>query len=178
MVLELKAPRGASLAALRPTIPIFLSYVLSFIFVGIYWNNHHHTFQAVHRVNGFILWANLHLLFWLSLTPFVTDWMGQNRFAEGPVALYAIVLLMSAIAYTILINALIRHHGSDSTLALAVGTDVKGKISLVIYVAAIVLAFVSRWAAVGCFILVAVIWLFPDRRIENRIDRPERESAT
>lgn len=167
MVLELSAPEEATLAALRPLIPTFLSYALSFVFIGIYWNNHHHLFQAVKQVDGRILWANLHLLFWLSLTPFVTAWMGETRFAAWPVALYGVDLLASAIAYFILTRTLIARHGTDSVLASAVNRDVKGKISLVIYLAAIPLAFVSTWLAGGLYVLVAILWLVPDRRIED-----------
>jgi len=167
MVLELSAPEEPTLAALRPLIPTFLSYALSFVFVGIYWNNHHHLFQAVKQVDGRILWANLHLLFWLSLHPFVTAWMGETRFAAWPVALYGVNLLASAIAYFILTRTLIARHGMDSVLASAINRDVKGKISLVIYLAAIPLAFVSTWLAGGLYVLVAILWLVPDRRIED-----------
>jgi uncharacterized membrane protein len=170
MVLEIKVPHDAArLDALRPLIPVFLSYVLSFIFLGIYWNNHHHLLQAVRQVNGRILWANQHLLFWLSLIPFATGWMGENNFATWPVALYGIVLLFAAIAYTILTRTLIQHHGKDSPLAIAVGRDVKGKISLAVYTVAIALAFVNSWFACALFVLVAVIWLIPDRRIERTL---------
>jgi uncharacterized membrane protein len=170
MVLELKVPHGDNLAALRPLIPVFLSYVLSFIYIGIYWNNHHHLWQAVRHVNGSILWANLHLLFWLSLIPFVTGWMGENHFAALPIALYGTVLLFSAIAYFILTVALIKHHGKDSTLAIALGRDFKGKITLVFYAVAIPLSFVSSWIAFGLYVLVAIIWLIPDRRIEKTLN--------
>jgi uncharacterized membrane protein len=170
MVLELKVPHGDNLAALRPLIPVFLSYVLSFIYIGIYWNNHHHLWQAVRHVNGTILWANLHLLFWLSLIPFVTGWMGENHFAALPIALYGTVLLFSAIAYFILTVALIKHHGKDSTLAIALGRDFKGKITLVFYAVAIPLSFVSSWIAFGLYVLVAIIWLIPDRRIEKTLN--------
>jgi uncharacterized membrane protein len=169
MVLELKVPHGADLAALRPLIPVFLSYVLSFIYIGIYWNNHHHLWQAVRHVNGRILWANLHLLFWLSLIPFVTGWMGENHVSAWPVALYGTVLLFCAIAYYILTLALINHHGRDSTLAIAVGRDFKGKISLVFYAVAIPLSFVNPWIAFGIYIIVAIMWLIPDRRIEKTL---------
>jgi uncharacterized membrane protein len=166
MVLELSAPEEPTLAALRPLIPTFLSYALSFVFIGIYWNNHHHLFQAVKQVDGRILWANLHLLFWLSLTPFVTAWMGATRFAAWPVALYGVDLLMAAVAYYILTRSLIARHGADSVLANAVNRDFKGKISLAIYLAAIPLAFVSTWLAGGLYVAVAILWLIPDRRIE------------
>ncbi len=170
MVLEMKVPHEANLAALRPLVPVFLSYVLSFIYLGIYWNNHHHLLQAVRRVNGRILWANMHLLFWLSLVPFVTNWMGENHFAKLPVALYGMVLLMAAIAYFILTRALLSHHGNESTLAVALGRDFKGKISIVFYVAAIGLSFASSWLACAIYILVAVMWLIPDRRIEKTME--------
>jgi uncharacterized membrane protein len=169
MVLELKVPHGEDWAALRPLIPIFLSYVLSFIYIGIYWNNHHHLLQATRHINGPILWANLHLLFWLSLIPFVTGWMGENHFAALPVALYGVVLLLAACAYFILSRALIAHHGKDSALAIAVGRDFKGKVSVVIYAAAIVLAFVNPWFASALYVLVAAMWLIPDRRIEKTL---------
>ncbi len=170
MVLEIKVPHGLDLAALRPLIPVFLSYVLSFIYIGIYWNNHHHLLQAVRQVNGRILWANLHLLFWLSLIPFVTGWMGENHFAAMPVALYGTVLLLNAIAYFILTRTLISHHGKDSTLAIAVGEDFKGKLSVVVYAVAIPLALVNSWFACALYVLVAVIWLIPDRRIEKTLN--------
>ncbi|KYC35648.1 hypothetical protein WA1_07480 [Scytonema hofmannii PCC 7110] len=169
MVLELKIPHGESWAALRPLIPIFLSYVLSFIYLGIYWNNHHHLLQAVRHVNGRILWANLHLLFWLSLIPFVTGWMGENHFAALPVALYGVVLLLAAVAYFVLTRSLIAHHGKDSALATAVGEDFKGKVSVVLYALAILLSFVNSWLACGLYVLVAVLWLIPDRRIEKTL---------
>jgi uncharacterized membrane protein len=167
MVLELKVPHGTDLSAVRPLIPVFLSYVLSFVFVGIYWNNHHHMFQAAHRVNGGILWANLHLLFWLSLTPFVTGWMGENHFAPLPVAMYGVVLLCSGIAYFILSRLLIAQHGDGSALATAFGNDTKGKLSVVAYAGAIPLAFLRTELALAVYVSVAVIWLVPDRRIER-----------
>ena len=169
MVLELTVPHGNNLAALIPLIPIFLSYVLSFIFLGIYWNNHHHLFQAVQNVNGQVLWANLHLLFWLSLIPFVTGWMGENNFAALPVALYGVVLLFAAIAYFILTRSLLSIHESDSVLATALGRDFKGKISIVIYLLAVSLAFVSSWIAGGLYVAVAIMWLIPDQRFERTI---------
>jgi uncharacterized membrane protein len=169
MVLELKVPHANNLAALRPLVPVFLSYVLSFIYLGIYWNNHHHLFQAASHVNGRILWANLHLLFWLSLIPFVTAWTGENQFVAIPVALYGVVLMFSAIAYLILTRALIAQHGKDSTLAIALGRDFKGKVSIVIYAVAIVLATINSWLAFGLYVLVAIMWLIPDRRIERTI---------
>ena len=167
MVLELKVPHGAELAVLKPLVPVFLSYVLSFIYVGIYWNNHHHMLHAVTSVTGPILWANLHLLFWLSLVPFVTAWMGENHFASIPVALYGGVMLMCALAFMLLARLLTRHEGAESKLALAFGKDYKSKLSLALYVAGIGLAFVSSWVAVGCYVAVAVIWFVPDRRIER-----------
>jgi uncharacterized membrane protein len=169
MVLEMKAPHGAEWDALRPLLPVFLSYVLSFIFLGIYWNNHHHLFQAARYVNGRILWANLHLLFWLSLIPFVTGWMGENHFAAWPVALYGVILLLAGFAYFLLARALIAHHGKDSTIATALGRDFKGKASLAIYAAAIPLAFENAWISCALYVLVAVIWLIPDRRIEKTL---------
>jgi TMEM175 potassium channel family protein len=167
MVLEMKVPHDADPQALMPLVPVFLSYVLSFVFVGIYWNNHHHMFHAVHRVNGATLWANLHLLFWLSLVPFVTGWMDENHFAALPVAAYGIVLLGAAFAYTILARTLLAVHGADSLLARALGRDVKGRLSLALYAAAIPLAFVQPWIACGIYVLVAAIWLAPDRRFEK-----------
>src|SRR6266516_1329043 len=169
MVLELRAPHQSNPAALIPLIPVFLSYLLSFIFLGIYWNNHHHLLQVVEHVNGRVLWANLHLLFWLSLTPFVTAWMGQNHFAAVPTALYGVVLLCAAIAYFILTRALLSIHARDSVLATALGEDFKGKVSMVIYLAAIPLAFVRSWLACALYVLVAVMWLVPDRRIEKTL---------
>ena len=167
MVLEFKTPASADPSGLMPLIPVFLSYALSFVFLGIYWTNHHHLFQAVTRVNGSVLWANLHLLFWLSLTPIVTAWMGASRFAEWPVAAYGVVLLLSAVAYFILTKTLLAIHESNSVLASALGSDFKGKISVVIYAAAIPLALVYAWAAGALYIMVAVMWLVPDRRIER-----------
>jgi uncharacterized membrane protein len=171
MVLELKPPPEAEWTALAPIIPAVLSYVLSFVFVGIYWNNHHHLIQAARQVSGAVLWANLHLLFWLSLTPFVTSWMGQTRFRPGPVAAYGGVQLMAGFAYYILARVLIAHHGPDSPLALALGRDVKGKLSIVIYAVAIPIAFVLPLAACGLYVLVAVLWLVPDRRIESTMQQ-------
>jgi uncharacterized membrane protein len=171
MVLELKIPHANNWAALRPLIPIFLSYIISFIYLGIYWNNHHHLLQVIHQVNGRILWANLHLLFWLSLIPFVTAWTGENNFSAVPVSLYGIVLLLSAIAYYILTQSLISHHGQDSVLAIAMGRDFKGKLSMALYAIAIPLAFVQSWLAFLIYVLVAMIWLVPDRRIENALTR-------
>ncbi|MFP3568785.1 TMEM175 family protein [Paraburkholderia sp. SIMBA_030] len=167
MVLELKVPEGFDLAALRPLIPVVLAYVLSFIYVGIYWNNHHHLFHTVQKVSGAVLWANLHLLFWLSLLPAVTHWVGENHLAAWPTAMYGIVLFMAAIAYFILTQVLIRHHGKDSTLAKAVGNDFKGKVSVVVNLAGIVLAFVAPWVSVALYTLIAAWWLVPDRRLEH-----------
>lgn len=175
MVLELKVPHGDNFAVLRPLLPVFLSYVLSFIYVGIYWNNHHHLLQAVRRVNGSTLWANLHLLFWLSLIPFVTGWMGENHFAAMPVALYGMVLLFAAIAYFILTRTLIAHHGKDSTLAIALGKDIKGKLSLGIYAGAMPLAFINSWLACVLYFLVAMMWLIPDHRIERNLSQRDLE---
>ncbi len=169
MVLELKVPHEPNWTALRPLIPVFLSYVLSFIYVGIYWNNHHHLLQAVRHVNGPILWANLHLLFWLSLFPFATAWMGENNFAAVPVALYGLVVLSAAIAYFILTRVLIAHHGKDSKLAAAIGRDTKGKISVGVYVIAVISALVVPWFACLLYVLVAILWLIPDRRIEKTL---------
>lgn len=169
MVLELKVPHDANWAALRPLIPVFLSYVLSFVYVGIYWHNHHHLLQAVRHVNGTILWANSHLLFWLSLFPFATAWMGENDFAAVPVALYGLVVFFAAIAYLILTRVLIAHHGKDSTLGAAIGRDTKGKISLGIYAIAVVSALIVPWFACLLYVLVAILWLIPDRRIERSL---------
>jgi uncharacterized membrane protein len=169
MVLELHAPRSAELGALVPLAPVFLSYALSFVFLGIYWNNHHHMLQATKQVNGQVLWANMHLLFWLSLVPFVTAWMGANHFATWPVAAYGVVLLLSGTAYFILSRSLIALHGSDSVLAAALGRDFKGKASVLIYVVAIPLAFVQARLACALYVLVAVMWLIPDRRIEKTL---------
>lgn len=167
MVLELSVPHGDDLSELLPLMPIFLSYILSFIYLAIYWNNHHHLLQAAGQVNGRVLWANLHLLFWLSLIPFVTGWMGENPGASWPAALYGVVLFFAAIAYYILARALIVLHGQDSLLEKAIGGDFKGKISIILYLVAILAAFASPWFSYGLYILVAIIWLIPDRRIEK-----------
>ncbi|MBK9584722.1 MAG: DUF1211 domain-containing protein [Alphaproteobacteria bacterium] len=169
MVLELKVPHGSSFAALAPLLPVFLSYALSFVYIAIYWNNHHHMFQTVQRVNGAILWANMHLLFWLSLVPFVTGWMGENHFAALPCAFYGIVLLMAAVSYFILQHAIIAEHGRDSVLAKALGRDIKGKLSLASYVAGIAASFINVWIALALYVAVALIWLIPDRRIEKSL---------
>jgi uncharacterized membrane protein len=168
MVLELRPPHDTSLAGLRPLLPVMGSYVMSFIYLGIYWNNHHHLLHVTQHIDGRALWANLHLLFWLSLVPFVTAWMGENHFAQWPVALYGVVLLMSAIAYTILVFRLLAVPGNE-LLASALGSDFKGKISIVIYIAGIGLSFVSPWIGLALYVAVAVIWLIPDRRIERKI---------
>jgi uncharacterized membrane protein len=167
MVLELKVPHNESLDALEPLWPVFLSYILSFVYIGIYWNNHHHMFHSVKHVTGRVLWGNLHLLFWLSLTPFTTGWMGENHFAPVPVAVYGVGLLMNAIAYTILVRALIKAHGRDSEFAARIGSDFKGYISLAMYGAAVALAFVSTAISMVLFFAVAMIWFIPDRRFEK-----------
>src|SRR5262245_18809893 len=167
MVLELRAPHGDTLDVLGPLWPVFLSYVLSFVYIGIYWNNHHHMLHAVKHVSGSVLWANLHLLFWLSLTPFTTAWMGENHFAPTPVAVYGLGLLMNAIAYTILVRLLIRTPGRDSDFAARIGGDIKGYISLTLYILAIGLSFVNSWIALALYFLVAAIWFIPDRRFER-----------
>jgi uncharacterized membrane protein len=169
MVLELKVPHQPELTALAPLWPVFLSYVLSFVYVGIYWNNHHHLFQAVQQVKGGVLWANLHLLFWLSLFPFVTGWMGENHFAAVTVACYGSVLIMAAIAYTILVRTLLAYHDRDSTLRRAIGPDTKGWASIAIYATGIVLACWLPWASVVLYGCVAILWLVPDRRIEKNL---------
>lgn len=169
MVLELKVPEEPELQALRPLIPVFLSYVLSFVYLGIYWNNHHHLLQAAKQVNGRVLWVNLHLLFWLSLIPFTTGWMGENNFAIWPVALYGISLMMAGFSYYLLTQALIQHHGKDSALAKALGRDHKGIISLVVYAVAIPLAFVSPLLSFALYTVVALIWFIPDQRIEKTL---------
>jgi uncharacterized membrane protein len=175
MVLELKVPRATEFADLKPLLPVFLSYVLSYIYVGIYWNNHHHLLHSTRRVSGGILWANLHLLFWLSLFPFMTGWMGENHLASVPTAVYGFVLLMAALAYYILQCSIIAQQGHDAVLASALGKDWKGKISPVLYFIAIPLAFVSPWIANGLYVLVALIWLVPDRRIERALVKPEEK---
>ena len=174
MVLEMKVPHGEDLRALTPVIPVFLSYVLSFVYLGIYWNNHHHMLHTTKIVTGPILWANLHLLFWLSLIPFSTGWLGENHFAAAPAALYGVVLLMAAIAYYILQTMIIAAQGTDSILRKAIGGDWKGKLSPVLYAIAIPLAFWWQWLSLGLYVIVALIWLIPDRRIENVLK--DRES--
>jgi len=174
MVLELKVPHAVELSALKPLLPVLLSYVLSFIYIGIYWNNHHHLFQATEHVSGGILWANLHLLFWLSLFPFTTAWMGENGLAPIPSAVYGFVLLMAAIAYEILQRAIINKEGQDSLVAQAVGRDWKGKLSPVIYLVAIPLAFLNPWIAGALYVLVALLWFIPEPRIEHKLEKQEQ----
>ncbi|MBI3819487.1 MAG: DUF1211 domain-containing protein [Planctomycetes bacterium] len=171
MVLELKVPKSDDFAALRPLLPVFSSYLLSFVFLGIYWNNHHHLIQAAQHVDGRVLWANLHLLFWLSLIPFGTAWMGEYNFSKWPVAAYGVVLLMSGIAYYLLTRALLAIHGRESLLAIALGRDFKGKISVGLYIVAIGAAFFEPWVACAIYVVVAGIWLVPDRRIESKIGK-------
>ncbi len=171
LVLELKIPHGADLEALRPLLPVFLTYVMSFVFLGIYWNNHHHLLHMVTRISGGILWANLHLLFWLSLVPFVTGWMGENHFATMPTAAYGVVLLFAAVAYYILVRTILASEGKDSKLAAALGKDFKGVISIVFYLVAIGAAFVNQWISDAVYVLVALMWLIPDRRIERRLEK-------
>ena len=169
MILELKVPHGADLAALRPVLPVFLTYVLSYVFLGIYGSNHHHLLHATKRVTGGVLWANLHLLFWLSLVPFVTAWMGENGFRPVPTAVYGVVMLLAAIAYYILVRTILAGEGASSELAVAVGSDTKGRVSPLLYALAIPLSFVRCWIALGLYIFVALMWLVPDRRIESRL---------
>jgi len=171
MVLEMKVPHSVDLAGLKPVLPVFLSYVLSFIYLGIYWNNHHHLFQATEQVSGGILWANLHLLFWLSLFPFTTGWMGENGFAPMPTAVYGFVLVMAAIAYLILERAIVAKEGGKSLVAQAVGRERKGKLSTTFYLVAIPLAFVSPWIACGLYVFAALLWLIPDPRIERKLEK-------
>ena len=170
MVLELKIPHGTDLESLRPILPVFLTYVLSFVYLAIYWNNHHHMLHATDHINGKILWANMHLLFWLSLIPFVTGWMGENHFAMVPTAVYGAVLLAAALAYYVLQKMIISHQGPKSKLKAAIGRDIKGKVSPLIYVAAIILAFVNQWIADALYVLVALMWLVPDKRIESKLN--------
>jgi uncharacterized membrane protein len=171
IVLEMRVPHGESFEALAPVMPVFLSYVVSFVYLGIYWNNHHHMLHATSAVTGSMLWANLHLLFWLSLIPFTTGWMGENHFAAAPVALYGLVLLFAAIAFLILQQLIIRSQGHDSVLKKAIGSDWKGKLSLVVYAIAIPMAFVSRWLSLGLYLFIALLWLIPDQRIEKALSR-------
>ena len=169
LVLELKVPHGSDVAALGPLLPVFLTYVLSFVYLGIYWNNHHHLLHATTRITGGVLWANLHLLFWLSLVPFTTGWMGENHFASTPTAVYGVVLLAAAIAYFVLQGRILAAQGPGSPLAAAVGRDLKGNLSPVLYAAAIPLAFFREWLADALYVAVALMWLVPDRRIERRV---------
>lgn len=180
MVLEMKIPHGTQLSDLQPLAPVFLSYVLSFLYIGIYWNNHHHMLHAVHHINGSILWTNIHLLFWLSLVPFVTGWMGENNFATWPVALYGVVLLMAAVAYYFLAHALARLHGKESIIARALGRDWKGIASIALYACGIALSFVNPWIGFGLYAAVAIMWFIPDKRIESRLPehRLEENIAT
>jgi uncharacterized membrane protein len=171
MVLELKVPHGTDLNALLPLLPVFLSYVLSFIYVGIYWNNHHHMLQVVQHINGRALWANLHLLFWLSLVPFVTGWVNENHFAPVPVALYGVVLLMAGVSYYLLERVLIAHHGRDSALARALGKDLKGLFSVAIYVVAIALTLFNAWLSLALYVFVAIMWFIPDPRVERGLPK-------
>ncbi|MFT3878072.1 MAG: TMEM175 family protein [Gemmatales bacterium] len=175
MVLELKAPHKSDLESLRPILPVFLSYILSFIYVGIYWNNHHHLFQVVRHIRGGVLWANLHLLFWLSLVPVITSWVGDTNFADWPVAVYGVVLFMAGFSYWLLVQVLLRHEGTGSPLAVAVGKDHKGKLSLVIYLAAALLAFVHPHISCFLYATVAAIWLVPDQRIEKTLKKHDHE---
>ena len=167
MVLEMKVPHGENFNDLKPIVPVFLSYIVSFAYIGIYWNNHHHMLHITQRVSGGVLWANLHLLFWLSLLPFVTGWMGENHFAPAPTALYGVVLLMASLAYWILARAIIAVDGADSLLAKAIGKDFKGNISVLVYVVSIPLAFANQWIAQLLYVAVALMWLVPDKRIEK-----------
>ena len=173
MVLELKVPHGEDLSALRPLLPVFFSYILSFIYIGIYWSNHHHLLHTVKHVSGGVLWANLHLLFWLSLLPFVTGFMGENHFAPLPTSLYGGVLMMAGVAYWILSSAIIHEDGENSILAKAIGIDLKGKLSVALYAVAIPTAFFNQWIAQAVYIFVALMWLVPDRRIERVLDAPK-----
>jgi uncharacterized membrane protein len=176
MVLELRVPSSTTWEALRPLVPVFLTYVLSFVYLGIYWNNHHHLLQATERVNGAVLWANLHLLFWLSLFPFATGWLGENHVAVLPTVLYGVVLLLAAMAYYVLQSVIVAEQGQGSALKAALGRDLKGKLSPVIYAGAIGLAFVSPWLAISLYVVVALMWLVPDRRIESRVNEAALET--
>ncbi|HPE55450.1 MAG TPA: TMEM175 family protein [Bacteroidales bacterium] len=175
MVLELKVPHGSTLSALEPLVPVILSYIMSFVFLAIYWNNHHHLLHTIKKVNGRILWANFHLLFWLSLVPFVTGWMGENHFAPATMALYGFILLMSAIGYYILVLTILKSHGKDSLLARAIGKDLKGKISVVLYILGIAGTLINSWIAAAFYVAVAIIWLVPDKRIEQAIYSEENK---
>ncbi len=177
MVLEIQVPSGASFAALRPLLPVLLSYVLSFVYIGIYWNNHHHLLYATEKINGTVLWANMHLLFWLSLVPFATRWVGVDYFAPAPTAVYGLLLLFASLAYWLLQRAILKAHGQNSLLGAALGRDIKGKLSSALYVLAVACAFVSPWVADGLFALVALMWLVPDRRIEKAISDMPKDAA-
>jgi uncharacterized membrane protein len=170
MVLDLKVPHSAELAALRPVVPVLLTYLLSYVYLGIYWNNHHHLLHATERINGKILWANLHLLFWLSLVPFVTSWAGENHFAPITAAVYGVDMLLAGVAYKILQDAIVKHHGPHSKLAAAIGSDTKGKVSALLYALSIPAAFVNHWISASIFVFVALMWLVPDRRIEKKLE--------
>jgi uncharacterized membrane protein len=175
MVLEMKVPHGDDLLALKPLLPVFLSYILSFIYIGIYWNNHHHLLHAVQKISGKVMWANNHLLFWLSLMPFTSGWMGENHFTAVPTALFGFVLMMAGVAYYILAQCLVTLHGTDSILGRAVGSDTKGKISVVLYAIAIILSCFNGWISLGLYALVAIIWVIPDRRIEKKLEEEKKE---
>lgn len=170
MVLEMKVPQGTNIKDLLPLLPVFISYILSFIYIGIYWNNHHHLMQIVKKVSGSVLWSNIHLLFWLSLVPFATAWMGENHFSKWPVILYGFILMMAAVAYYILVRYLISLHGKESTLAKAIGKDKKGIISVVLYITGITCSFINSWIGFVIYVLVAAIWFIPDSRIERKLD--------
>ena len=177
MVLELHVPHGDKISDLIPVLPVLMSYILSFVYVGIYWNNHHHMLYAVEKINGAVLWANLNLLFWLSLIPFTTAWMGEHHFAQWPVILYGAILIMNGLSYNLLCSFLIRQAGEKSTLAEALGRDWKGKLSVIIYALAILLAFLNPWIAFGLYVVVAIIWFIPDRRIEKKIAGPHAPAS-
>jgi uncharacterized membrane protein len=170
MVLEIKVPHGNIIEDLKPLLPVFMSYVLSFIYIGIYWNNHHHLMHIAHKVNGAVLWANIHLLFWLSLVPFATSWMGENHFSKWTVILYGFILLMAGVAYYILAHCLTAVHGKDSVLAQAIGKDKKGIISVILYITGIACSFINSWIGFSIYVIVAAIWFIPDRRIEKKIN--------
>lgn len=173
MVLELKVPHGADLNSLKPIVPVFISYILSFINIGIYWNNHHHLMQSVEQVNGKVMWANMHLLFWLSIVPFSSGWMGENQFSEWPVAVYGIVLMMAGVAYYFLAHSLIQLHGKNSTLAKALGKDRKGILSVLVYISGVGLSFINPWIGFSLYALVAAMWFIPDKRIEEKLAKKE-----
>lgn len=170
MVLELKAPEEVTIEALIPLLPVLISYFISFIYLGIYWNNHHHLFQITERVNGKVLWANLNLLFWLSLIPFATSWVGENHLESGPIAFYGVILLMASIAYFILQTIIIKHHKDDFILRKAIGKDFKGKLSTALYIVGLAMSFINSWVTIACYLIVAIIWIVPDKRIEQNIN--------